>query len=33
MGHEFICVVEDVGSDVCGLKTGDVVVAPFVWAR
>ncbi|HEX8760790.1 MAG TPA: zinc-dependent alcohol dehydrogenase family protein [Pseudonocardiaceae bacterium] len=32
MGHEFLGVVEDVGSDVSELKAGDVVVAPFVWA-
>jgi len=32
MGHEFLGVVADVGSDVSGLKAGDVVVAPFVWA-
>jgi threonine dehydrogenase-like Zn-dependent dehydrogenase len=32
MGHEFIGVVEDVGSEVSGLKTGDLVVAPFVFA-
>ncbi|GAA1293293.1 alcohol dehydrogenase catalytic domain-containing protein [Pseudonocardia aurantiaca] len=32
IGHEFLGVVEDVGSDVSGLKAGDVVVAPFVWA-
>ncbi|KWX05449.1 IMP dehydrogenase [Carbonactinospora thermoautotrophica] len=32
IGHEFLGVVEDIGSDVSGLKTGDVVVAPFVWA-
>jgi threonine dehydrogenase-like Zn-dependent dehydrogenase len=32
MGHEFLGVVEDVGSEVSGLKSGDVVVAPFVWA-
>jgi threonine dehydrogenase-like Zn-dependent dehydrogenase len=32
IGHEFLGVVEDVGSDVSGLKSGDVVVAPFVWA-
>lgn len=32
MGHEFLGVVEDTGSDVSGLKRGDVVVAPFVWA-
>ncbi|MFD8562257.1 zinc-dependent alcohol dehydrogenase family protein [Streptosporangium canum] len=32
IGHEFLGVVEDVGSEVSGLKTGDVVVAPFVWA-
>jgi threonine dehydrogenase-like Zn-dependent dehydrogenase len=32
MGHEFLGVVEDAGSEVSGLKAGDVVVAPFVWA-
>jgi threonine dehydrogenase-like Zn-dependent dehydrogenase len=32
MGHEFLGVVEDVGADVTNLRTGDVVVAPFVWA-
>jgi len=32
MGHEFLGVVEDVGSEVSGLARGDVVVAPFVWA-
>jgi threonine dehydrogenase-like Zn-dependent dehydrogenase len=32
MGHEFLGVVEDVGSDVSGLASGDLVVAPFVWA-
>ncbi len=32
IGHEFLGVVEDIGSDVSGLKAGDVVVAPFVWA-
>jgi hypothetical protein len=32
MGHEFLGVVEDVGSEVSGLKAGDLVVAPFVWA-
>jgi threonine dehydrogenase-like Zn-dependent dehydrogenase len=32
MGHEFIGVVEDAGSDVQTLKRGDVVVAPFVWS-
>jgi threonine dehydrogenase-like Zn-dependent dehydrogenase len=31
MGHEFIGVVEDVSSEVSGLRRGDVVVAPFVW--
>lgn len=30
MGHEFIGVVEDIGSDVRTVKKGDVVVAPFV---
>jgi threonine dehydrogenase-like Zn-dependent dehydrogenase len=32
IGHEFLGVVEDIGADVTGLKPGDVVVAPFVWA-
>jgi threonine dehydrogenase-like Zn-dependent dehydrogenase len=32
MGHEFLGVVEDTGSDVAGLKRGDVVIAPFVWS-
>jgi len=32
MGHEFLGVVEELGSDVSGLKRGDLVVAPFVWA-
>jgi hypothetical protein len=32
IGHEFLGVVEEVGSDVAGLVGGDVVVAPFVWA-
>jgi len=31
IGHEFIGVVEDVGSDVTGLARGDLVVAPFVY--
>jgi hypothetical protein len=32
MGHEFLGVVEDTGSEVSGFKAGDVVVAPFVWS-
>lgn len=32
IGHEFLGVIEQVGKDVSGLKPGDVVVAPFVWA-
>jgi len=32
MGHEFIGVVEDVGSDVSTVKAGDLVVTPFVWS-
>jgi len=31
IGHEFIGVVEDAGSEVRGLKPGDLVVAPFVF--
>lgn len=30
MGHEFIGVIEELGSAVQGLKVGDLVVAPFV---
>jgi threonine dehydrogenase-like Zn-dependent dehydrogenase len=32
MGHEFLGVVEELGSEVQGLKRGDLVVAPFVWS-
>jgi threonine dehydrogenase-like Zn-dependent dehydrogenase len=32
MGHEFIGVVEDVGTDVRTVKKGDLVLAPFVWS-
>src|SRR5215203_3478933 len=32
MGHEFIGVVEAVGSDVETVKAGDVVVSPFLWS-
>ncbi|ADP84388.1 zinc-binding dehydrogenase [Pseudofrankia inefficax] len=32
MGHEFLGVVEELGSEVRGLRQGDLVVAPFVWA-
>jgi threonine dehydrogenase-like Zn-dependent dehydrogenase len=32
IGHEFLGVVEETGSDVSGLRAGDLVVAPFVWA-
>ncbi len=32
MGHEFIGVVEDVGSEVETVERGDVVVAPFVYS-
>ena len=32
MGHEFIGVVEDAGADVRTMKSGDVVVSPFVWS-
>lgn len=32
MGHEFLGVVADTGAEVSGLKAGDLVVAPFVWA-
>ncbi|KQV03251.1 MULTISPECIES: zinc-dependent alcohol dehydrogenase family protein [unclassified Kitasatospora] len=32
IGHEFLGVVEEVGREVAGVKTGDLVVAPFVWS-
>jgi threonine dehydrogenase-like Zn-dependent dehydrogenase len=32
MGHEFIGLVEAVGSDVRTVKRGDLVVAPFAWS-
>jgi threonine dehydrogenase-like Zn-dependent dehydrogenase len=32
MGHEFIGVVEAIGSDVETIKVGDVVVSPFLWS-
>jgi threonine dehydrogenase-like Zn-dependent dehydrogenase len=32
MGHEFIGIVEDIGTDVRTIKTGDLVVSPFLWS-
>lgn len=32
IGHEFLGLVESVGSEVTGFKPGDFVVAPFVWS-
>src|SRR4051794_21045776 len=32
IGHEFIGVVEDVGSDVANVKKGDFVIAPFAFS-
>src|SRR5579884_802571 len=32
MGHEFIGIVDDVGSEVQTIKVGDLVVSPFLWA-
>ncbi|MFG2722504.1 zinc-dependent alcohol dehydrogenase family protein [Streptomyces sp. NPDC048416] len=32
IGHEFLGVVEEAGSEVRGLRKGDLVVAPFVWS-
>lgn len=32
MGHEFIGLIEAVGSDVRTVKRGDLVVAPFAWS-
>jgi threonine dehydrogenase-like Zn-dependent dehydrogenase len=32
IGHEFIGVVEDLGSEVTGLSRGDLVIAPFIFS-
>lgn len=32
IGHEFLGVVEDTGSEVAGVRRGDLVVAPFMWS-
>ncbi|GHF64150.1 zinc-dependent alcohol dehydrogenase family protein [Streptomyces thermodiastaticus] len=32
IGHEFLGVVEETGSEVTGVGTGDLVVAPFMWS-
>jgi threonine dehydrogenase-like Zn-dependent dehydrogenase len=32
MGHEFLGVVEDLGSEVSGLRRGDLVVSPFAYS-
>ncbi len=32
MGHEFIGVVEAIGSGVVTIRTGDLVVSPFLWS-
>ena len=32
MGHEFVGVVEELGSDVTSLRSGDFVIAPFAWS-
>jgi threonine dehydrogenase-like Zn-dependent dehydrogenase len=32
MGHEFIGIVDDIGTDVETLKRGDLVVSPFLWS-
>jgi threonine dehydrogenase-like Zn-dependent dehydrogenase len=32
MGHEFLGVVEEIGSEVCRLAAGDVVIAPFAYS-
>jgi alcohol dehydrogenase len=32
MGHEFVGVVEATGDAVTGVRTGDLVIAPFVWS-
>jgi threonine dehydrogenase-like Zn-dependent dehydrogenase len=32
MGHEFVGVVEETGSEVSGVKAGDFVISPFAWS-
>ncbi|MFI5758429.1 zinc-dependent alcohol dehydrogenase family protein [Streptomyces sp. NPDC051569] len=32
IGHEFLGVIEEAGSEVAGFARGDLVVAPFVWS-
>ena len=32
MGHEFVGVVADVGDSVRTVRSGDFVIAPFVWS-
>ena len=32
LGHEFLGIVESVGSDVTSVRVGDLVVAPFQWS-
>ena len=32
MGHEFVGVVTDVGSDVATIRAGQLVIAPFAWS-
>ncbi len=32
IGHEFIGVVEDVGTEVTGVASGDLVIAPFIFS-
>lgn len=32
IGHEFLGIVEEAGSEVAGFTAGDLVVAPFVWS-
>ncbi|MFE9254416.1 zinc-dependent alcohol dehydrogenase family protein [Streptomyces sp. NPDC006879] len=32
IGHEFLGVIEHIGSDVSSVRVGDLVVAPFTWS-
>lgn len=32
IGHEFIGVVEELGTDVTGISRGDLVIAPFIYS-
>jgi len=33
IGHEFVGVVDDIGSEVSTVRRGDFVIAPFAWSE